>query len=46
MNAAYGAAIEAGVGRHDIAEVFEHLMAGGSESIEIERVLDLLKKMG
>jgi 3-hydroxyisobutyrate dehydrogenase-like beta-hydroxyacid dehydrogenase len=46
MNATYGAAIDAGVGRYDIAEVFEHLMAGGPESIEIERVLALLEKAG
>ena len=46
MNATYGAAIDAGVGRYDIAEVFEHLMAGGPESVEIERVLALLEKAG
>lgn len=42
MNTAYGEAIAAGVGRHDIAEVFEHLMADAPESVDIKRVLDLL----
>lgn len=46
MNAAYGEALAAGVGRYDIAEVFEHLMAGGPESAEIDKVLALLAKAG
>ena len=35
-----------GVGRYDIAEVFEHLMAEGPESREIEDVLALLARAG
>jgi len=46
MNAAYGEAVADGVGRYDIAEVFEHLMAEGPESREIEDVLALLARAG
>ena len=46
MNAAYGEAVADGVGRYDIAEVFEHLMAEGPESRDIEQVLALLRRAG
>lgn len=46
MNDAYGDAIAAGVGRYDIAEVFEHLMGEGPESAEFRKVLDLLTEAG
>lgn len=46
MNAAYGEAVADGVGRYDIAEVFEHLMAEGPESRDIEEVLALLARAG
>jgi 3-hydroxyisobutyrate dehydrogenase len=46
MKAVYGEAIAAGVGRYDIAEVFEHLMGEGPESVEFRKVLDLLTKDG
>jgi 3-hydroxyisobutyrate dehydrogenase-like beta-hydroxyacid dehydrogenase len=46
MNAAYGEAIAAGVGRYDIAEVFEHLMADAPETADIDAVLALLARRG
>jgi 3-hydroxyisobutyrate dehydrogenase len=46
MNDAYGDAISAGVGRYDIAEVFEHLMGEGPESVDFGKVLDLLTEAG
>jgi 3-hydroxyisobutyrate dehydrogenase len=46
MKAVYGEAIAAGVGRYDIAEVFEHLMGEGPESVEFRKVLDLLTEAG
>lgn len=46
MDAAYSEAIAAGVGRYDIAEIFEHLMAEGPESRDIDEVLELLSRAG
>ena len=46
MNAAYGEAVAAGVGRYDIAEVFEHLMGAEAEPADIARVLELLARGG
>lgn len=46
MDEAYGEALAAGVGRYDIAEVFEYLIGDGPESSEIERVLALLAGKG
>ncbi|MFM2129147.1 MAG: hypothetical protein RL477_693, partial [Pseudomonadota bacterium] len=46
MNAAYNEAVAAGVGRYDIAEVFEHLMAGAPETADIDAVLALLARQG
>lgn len=43
MNATYGDAVAAGIGRHDIAEVFEHLMAEGGPPTGLDRVLALLE---
>ena len=43
MTGAYREAVAAGIGRHDIAEVFEHLMAAGGAPAGLERVLELLE---
>lgn len=46
MNETYAGSVAAGIGRHDIAEVFEYLMAGGEESRPIGEVLEILENLG
>jgi 3-hydroxyisobutyrate dehydrogenase len=45
MNHTYAEAVEAQFGVYDIAEVFEYLMAGKEESVDIAEVLELLDQM-